>query len=273
MKERLTVLGSGVGVHGLPYQKELRYPPGYLLEKDGNRILLDCSEGMDTRLTSLGIDYGSIHTVFISHFHPDHFQVANLVFSSALKRHHENKSPLNMKIIGPIGLEKNFWAIWNMWWKSSPNSIFGTLADLEFVELSDKDTNQLNDQAKLTGYSVWHDHGKATALAARIEFGDGFIFSYSGDSSVCDGLVEAARNANIFLCEASVHIGEDKTKESGHLNPFQAGQVSAQSGVGNIWLTHYWGKDKEKQMIDEVRKGGFKDNVHILRDFEVLPLK
>jgi ribonuclease BN (tRNA processing enzyme) len=231
VKEKLTILGSGVGAPGLVYENEIRHPPGYLLEKNNIQILIDCSEGMDARLTQVGIDYESVSTIFISHFHPDHFQVANFIFSSALKRYNESKVPLQFKIIGPKGVKENFWTIWNLWWKSSPGNVFGKLVNLEFVELGNKDSLKLSSKTELKAFSVSHERGLTTALAMRMDFEDGFTFAYSGDSGVCKGLFKAAESADVFLCEISANIGEDKSKTSGHLNPSQAGQVAAKAKV------------------------------------------
>ena len=272
-KDRLTVLGSGVEVYDLPYQKELRMPPGYLLERGDLRLLIDCSGAMASRLTKEGIDYSKIDTIFISHFHPDHFGgVVGLAFSSTLKLSELGQTPYRVKIIGPEGLKDRFWAQWNLGWReSSPDSIFD-IAKIEFTELSDGESVELRDDTTLTVFKVWHDWGKPEALASRFEFRDGFVFAYSGDSSVCSGLKKAAENADIFLCEASVHIGKDKTKTSGHLNPYQVGLVAKEVGVKELWLTHYWGKDTDEAMIKEVVKSGFKGKTHVVKDHEKLPL-
>lgn len=121
MKERknqLTVLGSGVEAYGLPFQKELRLPPGYLMERGNLRLLIDCSEAMASRLTVEGVDYSKLDTIFISHFHPDHFGgTVGLVFSATLKFSELGQTPCRVKIIGPNGLKDRFWEQWNLGWR------------------------------------------------------------------------------------------------------------------------------------------------------------
>lgn len=155
--------------------------------------------------------------------------------------------------------------------RSSPDSIFD-IAEIEFLELSDGELIELGDGARLTAFKVWHNWGKVEALASRFEFRDGFVFAYSGDSSVCSGLKKAAENADIFLCEASVHIGKDKTETSGHMNPYQAGFIAKDAGVKELWLTHYWGKDSDEGMIKEVESSGVKGKTYVVKDHEKLSL-
>jgi ribonuclease BN (tRNA processing enzyme) len=68
---KLTILGSGTDASQLPGIPN-RFPPGFLVEWDNEKILFECSEGIRFRLEQIGIDYASIRHLAISHSHPDH---------------------------------------------------------------------------------------------------------------------------------------------------------------------------------------------------------
>ena len=74
----------------------------------------------------------------------------------------------------------------------------------------------------------------------RVEHG-GRSLVYSGDTGPCAGLVEAARGADVLLCEATwPHVTEwwDEPPTGIHLSGRQAGEHAAAAGVGRLLITH-----------------------------------
>ena len=70
---------------------------------------------------------------------------------------------------------------------------------VEFVELRER-VPALVGPASLTPFLVKHASG-APAYALRVEYG-GKVITYSGDTEWTESLVEAARGADLFVCEA-----------------------------------------------------------------------
>ena len=70
---------------------------------------------------------------------------------------------------------------------------------------------------------------------------EGLKFVFSGDTAPCPGLLEAAENADLLICEATYAENEqaDLAAEYGHMTFFQAGQTAAQARVRGLWLAHY----------------------------------
>ena len=66
---------------------------------------------------------------------------------------------------------------------------------------------------------------------------DGVTLVYSGDTGLCESLVELAAGADVFLCEASWTDSPDRPKHL-HLSGAEAGQVARRAGVGRLLLTH-----------------------------------
>ncbi|MBD3688938.1 MBL fold metallo-hydrolase [Nanchangia anserum] len=89
---------------------------------------------------------------------------------------------------------------------------------------------------KITAFAVRHT---IPSYALRIE-GPGphgpQIITYSGDTDTCPGLIEAARDADLFLCECGF-TGADSARGV-HLDGARAARVGAEAGVKRMLLTH-----------------------------------
>src|SRR5205809_7487100 len=77
----------------------------------------------------------------------------------------------------------------------------------EFVELRERELT-LVGPASVTPFLVKHASG-APAYALRVEYG-GKVITYSGDTEWTESLVDAARGADLFVCEA--YFFEKKVK-------------------------------------------------------------
>ncbi|MDQ6688803.1 MAG: MBL fold metallo-hydrolase, partial [Actinomycetota bacterium] len=66
---------------------------------------------------------------------------------------------------------------------------------------------------------------------------EGRTLAYSGDTGPCPGLVETARDAEVFLCEASFLEGEDNPPDL-HLTGAEAGTAATEAVAHSLLLTH-----------------------------------
>lgn len=71
----------------------------------------------------------------------------------------------------------------------------------------------------------------------RVSDSDGITLVFSGDTGVCESVVDLARGADVFLCEASWTHAPDRPPHV-HLSGTEAGQVAREAGVGELLLTH-----------------------------------
>ncbi|MEL7597851.1 MAG: MBL fold metallo-hydrolase, partial [Clostridiaceae bacterium] len=78
-------------------------------------------------------------------------------------------------------------------------------------------------------------HG-SPCLGMRLEE-KGKVFSYSGDTEWCDGVLQISQNADVFLCECSL-FNNQKGQLKGHLSAGEAGKLAANSNVKKLVLTH-----------------------------------
>ena len=96
----------------------------------------------------------------------------------------------------------------------------------------------------MTPFAVNHPIEEAYALRVEVvEPGkDGVPVSrtltYSGDTDSCAGLEEAAKDADLFLCEAAFEEGRDDGIKDVHLTGKRAGETAAVAGARRLLLTH-----------------------------------
>ena len=64
---------------------------------------------------------------------------------------------------------------------------------------------------------------------------------FTGDTSFCDTLKEAAVGADLLICEATYGENEqgEAAREYGHMNFAQAASLAAQADVKRLWLAHF----------------------------------
>jgi ribonuclease BN (tRNA processing enzyme) len=94
----------------------------------------------------------------------------------------------------------------------------------------------------------------------RIIDPSGATLVYSGDTGYCDALIDLARDADVFLCEASWTHSPSRPPKL-HLSGTEAGRAAAQAGVGELLLTHIPPWTSREDVISEA-KAEFDGPVH-----------
>jgi ribonuclease BN (tRNA processing enzyme) len=87
----------------------------------------------------------------------------------------------------------------------------------------------------------------------RITDSSGAVLAFSGDTGLCDSLVDLARGADVFLCEASWTHAPGERPEHLHLSGTEAGQMAARAGVGELLLTHIPPWTSREDVITEAK--------------------
>jgi ribonuclease BN (tRNA processing enzyme) len=80
-------------------------------------------------------------------------------------------------------------------------------------------------------------HYLLETYAFRVQ-SNGAVLTYSGDSAPSQELVEAARDADLFVCEATLLRGELDGQPRGHLSLDEALEAFESSGAKRLLLTH-----------------------------------
>jgi ribonuclease BN (tRNA processing enzyme) len=170
-----------------------RFQTCLLLQADETLALVDCGSSSLIAMKNAGVDPSDVGWVLISHLHGDHFGgIPFLVLDGQFSR---RERPL--VVAGPTGIRGRVEAAMEVLFPGSVG--VQRRFPLEFLELSER-TPATVGPVGVTPYSAVHASG-APAFALRVEFG-GSIITYSGDTEWTDELIDAARGADLFVCEA-----------------------------------------------------------------------
>jgi ribonuclease BN (tRNA processing enzyme) len=86
---------------------------------------------------------------------------------------------------------------------------------------------------RVTPYEM--EHIGVLSLGYRIESG-GKVLSYTGDTGPCEAATALAKDADLFLCEATYQNASRLYPF--HLSASQAGELGNRGGAGHLVLTH-----------------------------------
>ena len=233
----VTILGSGTCVPSL-----VRSSCSVLAETGESKILMDCGPGTMRRLTENGTEICDISHILLSHFHPDHTgELASFLFANKYPDAMRRKKPLSL--IAGRGIS-DFYAglkkVYGSWIDLEPNGI-------NITELSEGKSLLNTGGFKLESASVEHN---AESRAFRITGKTGCSFVYSGDTDVCDSLIDIAQGTDLFICESSL---PDELKVKGHLTPSAAGETAARAKVKKLLLTHFYPECDKVDIIKQCR--------------------
>ena len=193
----------------------------YLVEQDGFRLLLDLGNGAFGPLQNYA-DPSSIDALFISHLHADHcLDVAPFVVW------HRYAGPPARSLVpmyAPVGAERRLALAYD-------DDGDGLTDVFDFVPVGPGSFSLGPFEVTLvrTAHPV-------ECYALRLE-ADGRSLVYTGDTGPCDGVVELARDADVFLAEAA-HPEVEGLPGALHLTGRQAGEHAREAGVGRLLLTH-----------------------------------
>jgi ribonuclease BN (tRNA processing enzyme) len=227
---------------------------GYLIEEGEIRLLLDCGNGVFGKLREHA-DYTEIDAVVISHLHADHF--LDLVpFSYALTYAPKQQpvpvhtwpgteNPARPRLIVPPSATQVF------------RRVVGAWGNEDLIERAFSiETYAAGDRVEVEGLSIsFHPvpHFVDT-FAIAITDPSGAKLAYSADTRPGDEVVEAARDADLLLIEATLPRPE-RTGVRGHLTPEEAGEHAKRAGARCVLLTHISDELGEEWATEEAARG------------------
>lgn len=241
---RITVLGCSGSVVGPDSPAS-----GYLLNAaDTPPLVIDFGGGVLGALQHYG-DPHDVH-VLLSHLHADH--CLDLPGLFVWRRYHPSPAKKRGVLYGPSGTWQRL---------ASASSPCGDTLD-DFSDVFDVQCWQDNKPITIGALQVLPRRvvHPTESYALRITEASGATMAYSGDTGMCDSLLEVARNADVFLCEASWTDSPSRPPHL-HLSGTEAGRIARQAGVGELLLTHIPPWTSREDVISEA-KAEFDGPVH-----------
>jgi ribonuclease BN (tRNA processing enzyme) len=213
----------------------------YLLEADDGgrtwRLVLDLGNGALGALHRYA-DPLAIDAVLLSHLHADH--CIDLTSYYVLRKYHPDGEQPPIPVHGPDGTPGRLARAYDL--PKSPGMTE------EFTFHFYPKTAFAIGPFTVEAVEVKHP---VPAYALRVT-ADGRTMAYSGDTGVCDALVEMARDSDLFLCEASFVEGGDNPPDL-HLTGADAGRAARAAGARRLLLTHVPPWHDPQVMVDEAR--------------------
>lgn len=197
----------------------------YLLEADDGartwRVLLDLGSGALGALQQY-VDPLTIDAVLVSHLHADH--CLDLCGFYVLRKYHPDGAQPSIPVWGPPGTADRMARAYDL--PVDP----GMTAEFDFHEWSGPVTV---GPFSVIPVPVAHP---VPAFGMRIS-ANGVTVGYTGDTGPCAAVDEVAREADLFLAEASFLSGKDNPPDL-HLTGADAGAAAARGGAKRVVLTH-----------------------------------
>lgn len=249
-----------------------RYLTAMMARYNGSNILIDCGEGTQVAIKQKGWTFKPIDAICITHYHADHISGLPgmlLTMGNAMRT-----EPLTM--IGPKGLRKVVEALrvvapelpfeikYIELTEPEQTVMIGEYKIKAFrvnhnvicygysIEIERKGRFQVENALQLNipktmwgklqnGQSVEYDGQQYTPDMVMGATRKGLKVTYSTDTRPVASLVEAAKDADLFICEGM--YGEpdkqEKAKEYKHMTFYEAATIAKQANPKEMWLTHY----------------------------------
>jgi len=229
---RLTVIGCSDA-----FASGGRYHSCYLLDTAQGRLMLDCGANSPLALKRAGIELASVDAIVISHCHGDHFGGVPFLF---LERMFVERGPKPVEVLGPPGIARRTTDLFEALYPSL--SSFPKDFEILYSELEPRHTISWRG-IQISAHEVNHYSG-SPSLALSVNDG-AKRFAFSGDSAWCEGVIEAGREADLFLVECTTF----STKTAVHLDYLTLAEKFESIGAKRYLLTHM-----SSEMLDAAEK-------------------
>lgn len=243
MSLAFTFLGTGC-----PVATPLRRGPAHLIASGETRILVDCGSGVAQQLVAAGCPGARVDALIVTHLHSDHLvDFVQLVVSSW---HQGRARP--WQVFAPLPALRNLRAQWDAFAEERAQRIAHERrpsADGLRIEWHVLEDGALPaaDGLRVSAFAV--DHAPVVpAYGLTFEAGSSRIV-FSGDTQPCAALEEAARDADLFVCE--VYVDREMQPSVGvrsaetvaavrgyHCTPAQVARIAHEAGAKALALTH-----------------------------------
>lgn len=239
-----------------PYTKGNMNCPGFLIEYNARKILLDCGNGI-TRLLNFPNALQNLN-IIVTHYHKDHFGDIGAIQYATYVYH--NLGILNKKI--RIFLPKNDFGF------NKKSIISNNESYAEYIDI----TNNFN--FSISDLNITFQDNKSHTVESymvKLQNKD-FKIIYTSDIGPTnfDKLIEFCKNADLIICESSF-LQKHNAKGKTHMTAYDASNLASRSNAKKLLLTHFW-PEEDKQLYLEEAKQNF-ENVEVAKEGKKLILR
>jgi ribonuclease BN (tRNA processing enzyme) len=208
---------------------------GYLLEHAGFRLLIDPGYASLPRVLA-SVDAGDIDAILISHGHPDHCADLHPLVRA---RVYAADPPAPLPVHAPPGAVEAVMAL------DRPGALDDAYECREF---------RAGDRFEIGPFRVdtWLLPHFVPNAGLRLTAG-GRCLAYTGDTGPSPDLVALARDADLYLAEATYPEVVPGRFEGMLSTARQAGADAARAGVGRLLLTHLWPGTSAEAALEAAR--------------------
>jgi ribonuclease BN (tRNA processing enzyme) len=227
---------------------------GYLIRNDGFHLLLDCGNGVFSKLRRV-TDYVNVDAVLISHLHADHF-LDLIPFAYALRYAPRQQPvavagwpgtdrPARPDLYAPVGAGDMFRHIAGCW--GTEDLIDRAFRLHEYQVQDELAVGPLAIEfCEVPHYTLTYAVGLAANGSGRL--------TYSADCSPNEALVQFACDTDILLIEATLPRPE-RTGVRGHLTPREAGEHGRRARARRVVITHFSDELDSEWALSEASEG------------------
>jgi ribonuclease BN (tRNA processing enzyme) len=252
----LTILGSGTAAPNPGGANS-----GYLLREGDTAVVMDCGAGTGGRI-ALHVPVNRLSGVAISHLHPDHyFDLVALNYLLKFGEPRPRELPRRVPLWVPPGGHAFLREL---------GKLIGASRDmLEGVfEICDYSPERPLTIGSLE-FSFRPVQHYILSHSMRVRSPDGGLLVFSSDVAPCPQLVEAARDADLFLCESALlNSSQDDSnpKLRGHLCAAEAGAAARAAGARRLLITHYYSSEEADAHHLATASAAFEGPVDLARE-------
>ena len=170
----------------------------YILD---DNMLLDMPEESYKKIIGL-IDIFKLKTVFITHFHTDHFFGMHILITRIMREWKERKMKHRLKVYGPKGTLERLVMINKVVFGGDDECDPKALSEpIDFIDVQDGDEFEENGY-KVKVFAL--DHGKVYSQGYIFEDKNGKVVAFTGDTKDCKRLHEMLDESNVAFVDMAL---------------------------------------------------------------------
>ncbi len=271
---------------GGPVPTALRGTASVLVTRGGEKLMFDCGEGTQRQLRrSLGLV--QVNEIYLTHFHLDHC----LGLPGLLKTYDLNDRDEPLLLYGPVGIHRLMKDLQPLIGRLGFHLEVEELEPGDVVPHVDYELEAfpVEHRTRALGYALLEDDRPGRfdpdeAIRLGVEPGPAFkalqdgetvdgregevrpdqvmgedrlgrAVAITGDTGPCQATVEASREADLLVHDASFMVEDrERARETGHSTGAEAAEIAAQAGVKMLALVHISSRYHVGKALEEARE-------------------